>query len=104
MNMDRRARKYAAWVVEGADQSMSMDVTFDDVTWHPLTLVGVVTLETEEDGISLTGLKVQCLLRGPEAEDWTDAILLDVGTHRAKLRVTDSPEIEIQRAGSIVVA
>jgi hypothetical protein len=104
VKMDRRSRKYASWIVEGADQAMSMDVTFDDSTWHPLAIVGVVTVETEETGISVTGLKVQCLLRGPEAEDWTDAILLPLGTNRAKLRVTDSPEIEIQNAGTIVVA
>lgn len=102
MKIDRRGREYVKWVIVGGDEDMTYDVTFDNITWYPTDVVGVSTITDDDLGVVVTGLKVQALVQGPDAPSW-DAIVLSVGHNRAKLRVTDSPEIVIQDAGTVTV-
>lgn len=103
MKIDRRGRSYATWIVAGGDEEMSFDVTFDNSNWYPTEFVGVVTETFPDLGIVVTGLSIRVLVAGPDTEYWLGAIPLPLGTNKAKLRVTDAPEIIIQNAGSVTV-
>lgn len=103
MKMDHRGRQYVTWVVVGGDDLMTYDVTFDNSTWYPTEVVGIVTTTTEEMGIVVSGLKIRVLVRGVDTDDWPESIVLPTGQNRAKLRVSDSPEIIIQDAGTVTV-
>lgn len=91
MNLDRRERKYVEWTVS-ADvpiTAINFEVTFDDVTWHPLTKLGNV---------------LSILVAGPEVTgNPGGTVVLALGTHRPHIRATDTPEILVDPAGSITV-
>lgn len=87
MKIDARERKYAKWTLTGTDPGMAFEISLDNVTWTAVTAVaGVITV----------------LLRGPSAPTYAGSILVPLGTSTVRFRVTDNPEIEIDKAGTIV--
>lgn len=86
MKMDRRERKYVSWTLAGSDPGMAFEISLDNVTWTPVTLVGGV---------------VTVLLRGPDAPAYVGSADVPLGTSVVRFRATDNPEIEIDKAGSI---
>jgi hypothetical protein len=103
MKMDHRGRQYVNWIIAGGDDLMTYEVTFDNTTWHPTEIIEVVTTTTPELGVVVTGRKIRCLVCGTGADPDSVSIVLSAGPNRAKLRVTDYPEIIIQDAGTITV-
>lgn len=93
MELDRRAREYANWDLSEAPTG-ALEVTFDGITWHPLT--------READ-------TVRALIAGPDAQDNpVGTVVLDgpiTGSkwrrHIATIRATDAPQILIRDAGVI---
>jgi hypothetical protein len=89
MNIDKAGREYAKWDLGVDLPGSAFDVSFDGGTvWHSMTKVG-------------TTLSV--LVGGPEAPAVFDLVVLDIGVHKAKIRVVDNPEIVIRGGGSIAV-
>lgn len=89
MKMDRRERKYLRWVPEGADAGMAFEVSVDNETWTPVSLVSG---------------EVRVLFRGPDAPAYAGSIDVVKGNNPLSFRVTDNPEIEIDPVGTLTVS
>lgn len=95
MKLDRRAREYAYWDLSEAPDG-ALDITFDGITWHPLTREGNT---------------VRVLVAGPDAQGNPAGTVVLPGPitgsgqrrHIATIRAADGAQILIRDAGAIDV-
>lgn len=90
MNLAPDGREFANWIVTGADEDTTLEVTFNDgTTWHPL---------------ERTGTSARVLVAGPTATgNPGGTVVLAVGRNTARIRATDNPEVVVRRGGAIDV-
>jgi len=91
MKIDRGGQEYVRYPITGAPVSPGpVEITFDDeVTWMPMLW-------------SSDFKTASVLVSGPNVAV-PSGVVLALGVHRAKLRLTDTPEIVIRSAGSVTI-
>lgn len=91
MNLPIEGREYIRWPYQANVAITSADVSFDnDAPWYPLVVTSTTVLTA--------------LVAGSEAmANPGGTIVLSAGTHSARIRFNDTPEIVIRAAGIIAV-
>lgn len=84
-NLPRAGVEYFTWDFTGLPEGVTAEFQIGD-TWHTLTVDG-------QEG--------KALLRGPDAPEVADSILIAESVDKVRVRVTGSPEIIYRGQGSI---